>query len=103
GYSPFVGISMLFVIGLVSNQALALTGLAAWLRRAGLRGGAAIWLSQRFRDALLFPPLVFIEMYGVLDAVRKGPRYPFVFHASGGARMEDYAKGIARTMVGDDR
>ena len=103
GYSPFVGISVLFVIGISSNQALTLNSLAAWLRRAGLLGGSAIWLSQRMRDVLLFPPLVFIEMWGVIDSFRRGSRYPFIFSMSGGVRMEDYAATVARTMVKDDR
>ena len=101
GYSPFVGISVLFLVGLMSNQALTLNSLGAWLRRAGLRGGSAIWLSQRLRDALIFPPLLFIEMWGVVEALVKGPAYPLVFKLSGGSRMDEYGSSLARTIVGD--
>jgi len=90
GYAPFTGISVLFWIGLACNQALTLNGLASYVRRAGPWGGAATWLSQRFRDVLLLPPLAFIEMSGVLAALMKGNRLGFVFRTSG------------RSDVGDD-
>jgi len=89
GYAPFTGISVMFWIGLACNQALTLNGLAFHVRRAGPWGGSAIWLSQRLRDILLFPPLVFIEMVGVLTTFSKGDRFGFVFRRSGHLEMGD--------------
>ena len=100
GYAPFTGISVLFWIGLACNQALTLNGLASYVRRAGPWGGASIWLSQRFRDVLLLPPLAFIEMSGVLTALLKRNRLGFVFRTSGRSEVGEN-RPVAEALAAD--
>jgi hypothetical protein len=100
GYAPFTGISVLFWIGLACNQALTLNGLASYVRRAGAWSGLAIWLSQRFRDIMLLPPLAFIEMNGVLTALSKGIRIGFVFKTSGRSEVGQDSP-IAKSLAAD--
>ncbi len=100
GYTPFAGILLLFwVIGIVANQVLTLNGLASYIDRAGFWAGLSIWLSQRFRDMILFAPLTFIEFYGVMETLIKDVRYGFIFNLSGGAKMEDYNPNVLPGML----
>ena len=100
GYAPFTGISVLFWIGLACNQALTFNGLASYVRRAGAWSGLAIWLSQRFRDLMLLPPLAFTEMTGVLTALSKGIRIGFVFRTSGRSEVGQDSP-IAKSLTAD--
>jgi hypothetical protein len=100
GYTSFAGILLLFwFIGGVANQVLTLNGWALEIKNKGFWGGSAAWLSTRFRDLILFGPLTFIELYGVLDANIKGEAYAFRFVLSGGAAMDDYTPNPVPSMT----
>ena len=100
GYTPFAGILLLFWnIGFFFNQILSVVSLGVFIKRAGFWAGTALWLANRFRDMVRFGPLVFIEVYGVLDSLIKDKRFPFDFGLSAGAKLMDYDPRLWDAML----